>query len=163
MRTEIVERIFRVLEKYAQKGVFRGFSRGTARAGRVPFKMFWHRDRYYDLILDPRRKTLRMPGVLPMVPAKSAMYREFREYIESRHSTDLPPHRRIDSRKARLSCENRRGNVGVVMTVRDGDYEYATRKLINAIHEIFLGFLTDGPYYDYQIEAFGLDPDRATF
>ena len=37
---------------------------------------------------------------------------------------------------------------------------YGTRKLIHLVHEIFLEFLAEGKYFEYQIEAFDLDPDR---
>ena len=46
------------------------------------------------------------------------------------------------------------------MTVKGGEYEYATRKLIHLVHEIFLGFLIDAGYYEYMVEHLGLDPDR---
>ena len=54
--------------------------------------------------------------------------------------------------KARVHCRNRSGNVSLALTVKDGDYEYGTRKLIHMVHEIFLVFLSDGPYGDYMIE-----------
>ena len=103
---------------------------------------------------------MRFPAVLPAVPADSNMYRELRAFLASRHSGALPEHRRIDPAKARLSCGNRNGNVSVTLTVKDGDFEYAARKLINTIHEIFLVFLTDGPYYEYLVEQLGLDQDK---
>jgi hypothetical protein len=67
-------------------------------------------------------------------------------------------HHRIDSKKARVACGNKGGNVSVTLTVRGGDYEYGARKLIHLIHEVFLTFLQ--PYFDYQVEVFELDPDR---
>lgn len=41
-----------------------------------------------------------------------------------------------------------------------GDWDYVTRKLIHLVHEIFLGFLVDGGYYEYMVAHLGLDPDR---
>ena len=38
--------------------------------------------------------------------------------------------------------------------------EYAVRKLVHLINEIYLTFLTDGKYFDYLVETFNLDPDR---
>ena len=35
-----------------------------------------------------------------------------------------------------------------------------TRKIIQIVHEIFMVFLVDGPYYEYMVEQLGLDPDR---
>jgi hypothetical protein len=149
-----------ILETYADRGVFRGFSKAAAGAGKAAFKMLWHRDRLFELILDVPKKTLRLPLVLPEVPASSSMYREFQEWVESLHSEDLLEHRRIDRKKAHLRCGNRGGNVSLALTVIDGDYEYGTRKLIHAVHETYLTFLADGRYYEYLVETFDLDPDR---
>jgi hypothetical protein len=149
-----------ILENYATRAVFRGFSQGPVSNGRTTFKMLWHRDRFFELVLDVPRKTLRFPAVLPEVPAGSTMYREFREFVESRQSHALPEHRRIDKEKADVRCGNQGGDVSVTLTTRDGDFEYGVRKLINLVHETYLVFLFDGRYHDYLVETFNLDPDR---
>lgn len=150
----------RILENYASRAVFRGFSRGPVRDGRAGFRMLWHRDRVFDLVLDVPRKTLRFPLVLPEVPADSPMYRGFQEFIAARFSESLPEHRRIDAKKARIRCGNRAGNVSLTLTALDGDFEYGIRKLILLVHEVYMDFLFDGRYYEYMIEKFDLDPDR---
>jgi hypothetical protein len=121
--------------------------------------MVWHRDRVFDLIFDANRGTMRFPLVLPGVSADSKMYLDLKEFIKARHSDELPNHRRIDSRKAQAGSNVRSSNVSLTLTVRNGDYKYGVRKLINLVHEIFLVFLADG-YYEYMVEAFDLDPDR---
>ncbi|HEV2687533.1 MAG TPA: hypothetical protein VGV35_03235 [Bryobacteraceae bacterium] len=155
-----VELVAAILKNYADRAVFRGFSAEPIRNGRAIFKMLWHRDQFFDLILDVPKKTLRFPMVVPSVPANSPMYREFKQWIEERHSPKLLEHRRIDSRKARLKAGNRGGKASLTMTVKGNNFEYATRKLINAVHETYLVFLSDGRYYDYMVETLGLDPDK---
>lgn len=154
-----VEVVAEALEHYARRGVFRGFSRGPVKNGRAAFRMVWHRDRVFDFIFDANRGTMRFPLVLPDVPADSKMYLDLKEFIKARHSDELPDHRRIDGRKAQVGSFVRSGNVSLTLTVRNGDYQYGARKLINLVHEIFLVFLADG-YYEYMVEAFDLDPDR---
>ena len=155
-----MESVNGVLEGYAQRGVFRTFSRGPSRNGKTTFRMMWHRDRLFELVVDVRSGTLRFPLVLPGVQAASPMYREFKLFIQSRQSDEVPPHRRIDTRKARVRSLNRGGNVSLTLTTEDDDYEYAARKLVHLVHEIFMVFLIDGPYYEYMVETFDLDPDR---
>ncbi|MEW6210844.1 MAG: hypothetical protein AB1631_20935 [Acidobacteriota bacterium] len=156
-----IERVACVLEGYAQRGVFRGYSRDPAiRDGRCRFKLQWHHNRAFELIFDARRNTLRFPHLLPRVAADSSMYRELKRFIEERHSTEIPEHRRIDRRKAVASVSNRRAMVSLTMRLRGGDEEYATRKLIHLATEVFLVFLQDGRYYDYMVENFDLDHDR---
>jgi hypothetical protein len=87
------------------------------------------------------------------------MYREFKQFVESRHSEKLPDHRRIDPKKATVRPSSRSGSVALTTTVKNGDYEYATRKLIHLVHETFLVFLQEG-HYDYMVRVFDLDPDH---
>ena len=150
----------RILEEYANRGVFRGFSGGQLRGAKAIFTMLWHRDRSFELILDVRRNTMRFPVVLPEVPRGSSMYQEFKEFIESRHSEKLPEHRRIDRRKARVRSSNRGGDVSLTLTVEDRDYEYGARKFIHLVHEVYMVFLSDGRYYEYMVDKFDVDPDR---
>ena len=87
------------------------------------------------------------------------MYAEFRQFVEARISGELPG-TGDRPEKGQMRCGNRKGDVSLTLTSLDGDYEYATRKLVNLVHEIFLVFLYDGRYYDYLVETFDLDPDR---
>jgi len=144
---------------YARRGVFRGFHALPARNGVAAFRMVWHRDRVFDLIVDTKRKTLRIPVVLPAVPSRSPLYKDFKAFVESHHAATLPDHRRIERTKARVRCANRRGSVSLTMTVRDDDYPYALQRLIHLVHETFLLFLTSGPYRDYMVEQLGADAE----
>jgi hypothetical protein len=155
-----IEEAVDVLEGYAARGVFRGLSYARSGTGRVAFKMVWHRNRSFELKVDLRAGTLRMPVVLPEVPAKSDMYRALREFVRERQAEGRPEHRRIDPSKAAVRCSNRGGNAGVVVAALDGDLEYGLRKMIALVQEIYLGFLYDGRYYDYMIRVFDLDPDQ---
>src|SRR5215471_1186055 len=131
-----IEAVNTILEGYARRGVFRGFSRGQGSKRRVAFRLLWHRDRLFELILDLDRHTLRFPLVLPEVDPKSAMYQKFKEFVKSRQSDEMPEHRRVDIRKARVRSMNRSGSVSLTLEVEDGDYEYGVRKLIHLVHEI---------------------------
>lgn len=148
------------LEGYAARGLFRGFARGPDRQGRTTYKMMWHHDRMFECILDQTKQSLRIPLLLPDVPADSSMYDAFKSYLKSRQSDELPDHRRIDKNRVQIRTYNRSGNVSITLKILDGDYEYGIRKLINLIHEIFLDFLSDGRYFDYLVEVLGLDPDQ---
>lgn len=150
----------KLLEGYAARGVFRGFSAGAVRGGKATFKVVWHRSRVFDLVFDCEAATLRCPQVLANIPADSPMYRELKEFIKSRHADDLPEHRRTDRRKAQVQPYNRQGSVSLVLRIKDGDCEYGARKLIHLIHEIFVTFLADGNYLEYLVEVFDLDPDH---
>jgi hypothetical protein len=145
-----------ILQEYADRGVFRGFSRGPVHGGTSEFTLVWHRGRTFEVTVDTRAGAVRCPVVLAMVDSASEMYRNLKAFIKSRQAADLPEHRRIDLAKARIACVNRQGNVSVALRFQ-GDPEYAVRKFVDLVQEIFLVFLPD--YFDYQVEAFDLDPD----
>jgi hypothetical protein len=149
-----------ILEGYAAKAVFRGFSAQPDRTGHGVYRMVWHHDRRFELLLDVAGKTLQFPDVLPGVPARSAMYRELKAFLRMRQSGELPEHRSVNPAKARLATGNKRGTVSITITVKDRDFDYATRKIVHIVHEIFLIFLVDGPYFEYMVEHLGLDEDR---
>ena len=122
--------------------------------------MLWHRDRFFELIVDTRKRTLHFPVVLPEVPLESDMERDFRGFVAERQTADIPDHRRIDPSKTTMICGNVNGNLSLTAKVENREYEYATRKLINLVHEVYLVFLYEGRYYDYLVETFDLDPDH---
>ena len=138
--------------------MFRGFSAGPAKRGRATFKILWHRERLFDLTVDTRKRTLTFPLLLPAFDA--SMTRELNAFIASRQSRDVPEHRRIDRKKAVVRASRRAGNAALSLTLKGNDYEYGIRKLIHLVHEIFLTFLSEGRYYEFQVETFELDPDR---
>ena len=153
-----IDLVAEILEGYARRGIFRGFSQRPVRGGKASFTMVWHRDRVFELVFDYHKNTMRFPLVLPNVPADSEMYSAFKVFVKSRHSDDLAEHRRIDQRKAEVRSYNRGGNVSLTLTVKKGDCEYGARRLVHLVHEVFLTFLIDG-WYDYMVENFDLDPD----
>jgi hypothetical protein len=155
-----VELVTGILERYAEKAVFRGFSAHPQRGGHAGYKMIWHHDRPFELSLDVPKKTLHFPQVLPGVPARSPMYRELLAFLKERQSPEMLEHRRVNPLKARLAASNTRGMVSITLTVKDGDFDYATRKIIHIVHELFMIFLVDGPYFEYMVEHLGLDEDR---
>ena len=120
-----VDIVTAILEGYAEKAVFRGFSAHPRRGGKATYRMVWHYDRPFELVLDVPGKTLRFPAVLPGVPARSAMYRELRAFLKARQSAAMPEHRRVNPAKARVTLSNQRGAVSLKFTVKDGDFEYA--------------------------------------
>jgi hypothetical protein len=148
------------LENYARRGVFRGFSEAARSKSAVEYRLRWHHDQVFELIFDVAKNTLRFPRLLPSVVSGSEMPKELQRFVESRHSDEVVEHRRIDKSKAQARVQNHKGSVALSVRIKDGDDEYATRKLIHLAHEIFLVFLMDGCYYDYLVENFDLDPDH---
>jgi hypothetical protein len=162
MKTAVsrIDVVAAILASYAERRVFQGFSRGPASGGKARFQIAWHRGRVFDLTFDARAGTLRLPELLTAVPADSTMYEDLKDFIRSRQSDDLPDHRQLDARRIQIRTYNRGGNILLALKAKDGDCEYAVRKLVHLVNEIYLTFLTDSKYFDYLVETFNLDPDR---
>ncbi|MEE2776017.1 MAG: hypothetical protein VYE73_04560 [Acidobacteriota bacterium] len=141
-----------VLQGHANRGVFRGFSVREVARGRH-FEFRWLTDATFHLRLDALAGTLTFSDLLPNVPYRSAMDRAFRSFVRECTSEQLPAHRRIDRDLAQVRCRNRKGSASLVVTAVGGDFDYATRKAISLVNEIFHGFLR-GPYYAYMVENF---------
>jgi hypothetical protein len=153
--TDAISVVTRILEGYATNGVFRGFSVITQTRPTAKYRIVWHYDRALELVLSVSKRTLQLRDVLPNIPSRAPMYRDLKKFVQALQSATRPDHRRIDRRRARLLCTNRRGNVVLTMTVLENEFEYATRKLIHATNEIFMMFLRDGPYSEYIHEVLG--------
>jgi hypothetical protein len=147
-----------VLAGYAQRRVFQGFSRGPTSRGKTSFQIVWHRGRVFELAFEARSGTLRLPELLTDIPTDSTMYEDLKGFIRARQAGDLPDHRRLDPRRVQIRTYNRGGDVLLVLSSLDGDCEYAVRKLVHLVNEIYLTFLAE--YFDYLVETFDLDPDR---
>jgi hypothetical protein len=131
------------LRAYADRGVFRGFS--EIKNGR--FQFIWVVDHRMELSVDTAKHELRFIRLLPNVPAKSALYAELKSFIERRHDKELPEHRRIDRKRAEVSCANRGGFVSVSIKVKNNQYSYGVNRIINLAHELFLHLRERRPEY----------------
>ena len=114
--TDSSARVGRILQSYAEKGVFRGFSTLSEMPARADYRILWHRDQMFELRYEPRKSSLRFACVLPQVDANSSMYREFRAWLKLRRSEELPEHRRCDPQRVRIKPYNRDGAVALTCT-----------------------------------------------
>ncbi|MGE0132207.1 MAG: hypothetical protein AB7U82_29345 [Blastocatellales bacterium] len=138
----------RSLQAYADRGVFHGFS--EVRDG--CFKFVWVVNHRMELGVDTAKHVLRFKQLLPGVPASSTMYAELKYFIEQRHGRELPEHRRIDRRRAEVSCANRGGFVSISLKVKNNQYAYGVNRIVNLAHELFLHLRE--AYPEYLVENF---------
>jgi hypothetical protein len=136
------------LQIYADRGVFRGFS--EVKDGH--FRFVWLMRRQMELNVDTSKQMLRFRQLLPGVPASSKMYAELKSFIRQRHDRELPDHRRIDRKRAEVSCTNRGGFVSVSLKVKNNQYAYGVNRVVNLVHELFI-HLRDA-YPEYMAENF---------
>jgi hypothetical protein len=146
------------LRALSDRGVFEGFSEGESTPEELRFTLVWHNSRRFALLFDLANRTAIMPVVLPNVPARSLVDKDFRRFVRRCCSDEKLPHRRIDPAKVEVKCVNRRGALGVRFALLDDDVEYGLQRLIHLVHETYVLFLLEGVYLDYVIEQFGPPP-----
>lgn len=150
-----------VLQEYADRGVFRAFRELEASNGRAEFEIlcFPFTERPFKLVYQDKPRTLVFKSLLADMPARSEMYRSFKSFMQERSAPELEEHRRIDPERAELKWSNRLGNVNVSLHVKGDQHEYATRKAINLLTDLFLDLLTESPYYEYMAEHYNMPED----
>jgi len=145
------------LQSYADRGVFRGFRAAPTTRGRVEYQFLWLLRRPMRAVFDTRRSVLTFASLFPGVEARSPMVVGLDDLVRSRTGRHQPAHKRMDGRRARVSSMVRRGDWSLVVTMRGANHEYAVRRALNLINELFLSLHESWP--EYLIERFGLSAE----
>jgi len=153
-----------IVQGYAERGLFRSLHATTA-AGVARYEFIWHYDRKFDLRVDPAAQRVWFEQIFPRIALQDSLVAEMTAFINGVMSDDTPLHRRVDQRKARLSIDIPTGgqDAAVSIAVIDGDLDYAVRKIVQAVNEIYFSFLPNAAHYEYQVRTLGLSPDAITF
>lgn len=144
------------LQRYADRGVFRGFRAVPGSRGRVDYVFLWLLRRPMTATFDPRRRVLVFPALFPAVNTR-AMAVELKDLVTQRSTKDQPAHKRIDGRRARITCALRKGTWSLSVEIRGANHDYAVRHALNVINELFLALQTSYP--EYLVEHFGLSTE----
>jgi hypothetical protein len=143
--------ITRQLESYAERGVFRSFSRipaarpagtQTSAADRAEFRFSWLWNLPFHLTFDRRKKAISFPQLFPNMNSGSERETELKAFIRKLSSRDRPEHRRLDPERIRMRYSNRGNSGSLAFVVAGNHYEYAMKRALNSVHEIFVGFLS---------------------
>jgi hypothetical protein len=127
-----------VLREYARRGVFSGYSSAAGKPDVTTFRFVWLHLSPFTLVLNENTATLTFKDVLPHVAGRENLATEVRAFVKGRFDSALPPHRRIDAKRAEVSCVVRRGNMSITLTVKRNQYAYGARALVNLVHEVFV-------------------------
>ena len=144
------------LQRYADRGVFRGFSATPAR-GRCEYTFRWLARRTFTLGYDPSRGVLSFRSLFPHVDARSAIASDLRAIVAARSTRRVPAHKRLDARKVQASCGVRSGSFTLTFRVARAQEAYAVRHLLNLVNDLFL--MLQESYPDYLVAEFGLSPE----
>jgi hypothetical protein len=150
-------RIALALQRYADRGVFRGLSVAAGRGGRQIFSFTWLTRRPMALTFEPKTGALVFKDLLPEVGANRALVSDLRAIVDDHAGRAVPPHRRFDARRLRAACSVRGGHLTLSLHVRGSHHEYAVQRGLNLINQLFL--LLQASYPEYLVEQFGFSQD----
>ena len=146
------ETVDALLRSRAEQGLFRAFASKRVR-GRLNCTVGWLGGSAMEIVFDPRSSRLVFRDLLPEMPLRSSIYKDFQGFLRGRAVADVPEHRRIDPARIVLKSTNSKGRVSVALASVDGDLEHLVSKGLKLVNEIFLGFLR-GPYHEYMVRNF---------
>lgn len=155
---ELVDEIIRnTLEDYGRRGLFNGIHRLDV-DGIPEYYINWHYRREITLRYVASDGVI-AENILSNIHHQSEMENSLWKFIDKFSSLEMVAHRRVDSSRITVGVKNDSGNIGIKCRSRDGDVRYAVSSLLDIIHSIFLEFIPDGPYYEYQVNELGLNQD----
>ncbi len=157
-RTNPLALIESQLNAYAERGVFRSFSRTALENGIAEFRFFWLLNLSFRMTFDTKRNVIIFKKLLPAVEPGSTLETELKAFLAACQSPQRPEHRRVDPAKMRVSYANRAKSGTLTIKSLDADWETTTRKSIHLLNEVFLNFL-NARHPEYMIATFQL-PDE---
>lgn len=143
------------LQAYADRGVFRGFRAAPASRGRVEYEFLWLTRTPTRAVFDHSRGVLAFPALFPGIDKTTAA--DLTLLVKSRTRRDVPDHKRIDARKARLTSTVRKGDFSLAMEIRGRNHDYAVKKALNVINDMFVELHERHPAY--LAERFGMSTE----
>jgi hypothetical protein len=142
-----------VLRAYAERGVFRALDVRAVKRGATEFTLHWLTDVPMRLVSESKGRRLTLKNLLPNVARRSALHADLQRFIDERLENNLPAHRRIDARALEVGWVLARKRASLAVKVKNGDPAYATSRLVNLTHELFV-FL-HASWAEYMWESFG--------
>jgi hypothetical protein len=150
-------RVALALQRYADRGVFRGLSVNAGRGGRQIFSFTWLTRRPMALTFEPKSGALVFKDLLPGVGANRTLVSDLKAIVDDHSGRAVPAHRRIDARRMRAACSVRGGHLTLSLQVRGAHHEYAVQRGLNLINQLFL--LLQASYPEYLVEQFGFSAE----
>ena len=145
------------LEEYAERGIFSAYSDRAIAHGKYEIRFSWIYKDPVHLIYNPARDLLTVNKLFPDVEKKSMMDKSFRLYLKSRCVSELPEHRKIDTEKLQLRCQNKNNSLFLTIKVLpEYDYPYCVNRLVNLLSDIFHEFLRQPECESYLREHYGI-------
>lgn len=145
------------LQRYADRGVFRGLSVSEGKNGRREFRFLWLTRTPMLVTYDPDASTLTFPRLIPGAAAVPSIVAALKGVVAEHLGSTVPEHRRVDKRRATVRCSVRDGHISLSLVVRGGHHAYAIKAGLNLVNRLFLQLQAHHP--EYLIQQFGFSEE----
>jgi hypothetical protein len=145
------------LQRYADRGVFRGLSVSEGKNGRREFRFLWLTRTPMLVTYDPAASTLAFPRLIPSAAAVPSIVPALKGLVAEHLGSTVPEHRRVDKRRATVRCSVRDGHISLSFVVRGGHHAYAIKAGLNLVNRLFLQLQAHHP--EYLIQQFGFSEE----
>src|SRR5687767_4809264 len=131
--TSNTEVVTAVLQGYADRGVFRGFSAMPSARG-CEYRFSWLTRRPMVVGFKAASNVLRFSRLFPDVQSYAGLPGDLRALVAGRSARDVPAHKRLDRRRATMTASIKDGHWSLAAAVRGSNHEYATRMALNLVN-----------------------------
>ena len=145
------------LQRYADRGVFRGLSVSEGKNGRREFRFLWLTRTPMLVTYDPGASRLAFPRLIPGAAAVPSMVAALKGVVVEHLGSSVPEHRRVDKRRATVRCTVRDGHISLSFVVRGAHHAYAIKAGLNLVNRLFLQLQAHHP--EYLIQQFGFSEE----
>jgi len=146
------------IDDFVARGVFRADAPQVGAAGMTTWHIRWFGGHVIKLAVSEREVSI--APLLPPLDARSPLYRELSAWLRAQQSAELPVHRRLDPARYTLDLRNRGGEIRLTLRVTGEAPDTLVRRAVQLVNAVYLDFLNGPGRLEWQIEAFGLDPDN---
>lgn len=148
------------LQGYADRGVFRGFRVTVGPRGVQRFQFLWLTRRPMVLVFSPTRRGLVFECLFPAADRVAGLTAAIRDAVRSSSSPARPRHRRIDARRAKMTCRFHDGDGSLRLSFagpEGGQAAAALRSALTFVNELFL--ILHECFPEYLIAQHGASPE----
>lgn len=148
------------LQGYADRGVFRGFSVTVGPRGVQRFQFLWLTRRPMVLVFSPARRGLVFERLFPAADRVPGVAGAIRDAVRSSSNLVRPRHRRIDARRAKMTCRFHDGDGSLRLSFAGpdgGQAVAALRSALTFVNELFL--ILHECFPEYLIGQHGASPE----
>ena len=145
------------LQRYADRGVFRGLSASDGKNGRREFRFLWLTRTPMLVTYDPGASTLAFPRLIPGAAAVPSMVAALKGVVAEHLGSTVPEHRRVDKRRATVRCTVRDGDISLSFAVRGAHHAYVIKAGLNLVNRLFLQLQAHHP--EYLVQQFGFSEE----